>query len=117
MPYSAKPNSRYAAHRPVIGALIRALCAVPKEARKEWANELMKVNNGIEVLPPDELVVRQVLINLDVAEDVASARREEMKPKLYPIVGREIARRGTSRAGKKAAPPDRRDAGEPPRAG
>jgi hypothetical protein len=62
-------------------------------------DELMKGGVGTEALAPDDLVVRQVLGNLDVAEDVANSRREELKPKLYPIVGREIARRLGRRTG------------------
>ena len=116
MRYSVKPKSRYATHRPVIAALIRALCAVPKEAREEWVHELFEAGTGTDVVSPDELVVRQVLANLDVAESVADARREEEKPKLYPIVGREIVTRPERQAGGKARSCGGRDSGEPPRA-
>lgn len=116
MKYSMKPKSRYAAYRSVIAALIRALCAVPKEARKEWIHELFEAGTGTEVVSPDELVVRQVLANLDVAESVADRRREEERPKLYPIVGREIVTRRERRAGDKMRSSGGRESGEPPRA-
>jgi len=116
MSNSTKPNSRYAGYRPVIAALVRALCAVPKEARREWIDELMKAGTGVDAVAPDDLVVRQVLINLDVAEDVANSRHEELKPKLYPIVGGEVVRRRRRGSGSEPESPGRGDGDGKPRA-
>jgi len=110
----AKPNSHNVAYRRIIAALIQALCAVPKEARREWIDEIRKGGPAIDDISPDDLVVRQVLVNLDVAENVANARREELKPKLYPIVGRQIARRRAGRAGSEARPSARGGADDTP---
>jgi hypothetical protein len=76
-----------AAFRQIIRELIHGLCAVPKDLRLEWIDELMKAGHKTDSLPPEESVVRMVLTNLDVAEDVANARRAGLLPKPYPIVG------------------------------
>jgi len=111
---STRRNSRNAAYRRIIAELIQALCAVPADAREEWASELLEKGQTSDALPPDESVVCMVLINLNVADRVANRRREEEKPKLYPIVGREIARRRAGRAGSEARPSGPGDADDAP---
>ena len=77
------------AFRQVIRELVHGLRAVPKEVREEWQDELCA--RGLDPgMSPDDKVVRQVLINLNVAED-AYPPSERVRPKLYSIV-RDINR-------------------------
>jgi hypothetical protein len=107
-------NSPKAAYRRIIAQLVLALCAVPKKAREEWANELMEAGVETDSVPPDEFVIRRVLINLDVAESVADMHRQKMirpaasrgasalkglKPKLYPVVGKMATDQPVLRSG------------------
>jgi len=112
----AKPNSRNAAYRRIIAGSVQALCDVPEDVREEWAGELLKKKSEgtMDDLPPDEFVVMMVLGNLNVADRLANRRREEEKPKLYPIVGRDIVRRRAGRAGSEARPSAPGDADETP---
>jgi len=66
--------------------MIHGLCAVPKEVRLEWLDELFARGTGTECVSPDDLVIRQVLSNLHGVDEFASKRKREAIPKLYPIV-------------------------------
>jgi len=118
MRYSAKPNSRNAAYRRIIAGLVQALCDVPEDVREEWAGELLKKKREgeMEDLSPDEFVVMMTLANLNVFNRVANDRREEEKPKLYPIVGRETVRRRGTRPASEASLSSRGDLDGPPHA-
>jgi hypothetical protein len=77
-----------AVYRRIILGLVRALCEIPKAERQLWLDELMARDAAL--LDPDEILVRPVLINSLAGESFAEQARERMKPKLYPIVGRDL---------------------------
>ena len=114
--------NRIKAYRRIIVSLINAFCGVPRGARDAWQEELMEKR---EFMSPEEFTVLLALINIGCGEGSAdrlkrearsrpklvpgrrvpagdgnaAPQREEAKPKLYPIVGRVVARLERSRSG------------------
>lgn len=81
------------AWRRTILRLVQGLCEVPKDIRRAWIDELHRRQPQVLALEPDELIVKMVLINLDVAEDVADHKRHEARPRLVALRRPEGAER------------------------